>query len=72
MIKKWKEFNESSTSGKINISDFEIDIFQNEPALKKLISDEKASLIGNEVSFDINDKETLDILNIYFDVNLLQ
>lgn len=69
MIKNWKQFNESSTKEKHIISDIEVDLFQSEPALKKLISDEKVALIGNEISFDINDKETIEILNLYLDVN---
>ncbi len=67
MIKSWIQFNESSTKEKVNISDMEAEYFQREPALKGLISDNKVDLIGNELIFDLNDEETVDILNIYLD-----
>ena len=77
MIKKWNQFNESMAekpgpnvpgSVKITISDEEVNSFSDEPALSKLIYDDKASLLGNEVWYLENDDQTKAILDQYLEV----
>lgn len=77
MIKKWNQFNESksekpgknvSGSVKITISDEEVNSFSDEPALSKLIYDDKVSLLGNEVWYLENDEQTKAILDQYLEV----
>ena len=75
MIKKWNQFvNESVMPGpgehgsiKVNISDDEIEMFSNEPALQKLISDQKVALLGNEVWCFDHDENTIKVLKQYID-----
>lgn len=75
MIKKWKQFNENKSekpgsnikgSTKMNLSDEDFNEFNDNISLKKLVSDDKVALIGNEVWYWENDKDTKDILNQYF------
>ena len=77
MIKKWNQFNESKAekpgsnvpgSVKITISDEEVNSFSDEPALSKLIYDDKVSLLGNEVWYLENDQQTKAILDQYLEV----
>jgi len=77
MIKKWNQFNESKAekpgsnvpgSVKITISDEEVNSFSDEPALSKLIYDDKVSLLGNEVWYLENDEQTKAILDQYLEV----
>lgn len=77
MIKKWNQFNESMAekpganvpgSVKITISDEEVNSFSDEPALSKLIYDDKVSLLGNEVWYLENDDQTKAILDQYLEV----
>lgn len=77
MIKKWNQFNESKAekpgqnvpgSVKITISDEEVNSFSDEPALSKLIYDDKVSLLGNEVWYLENDDQTKAILDQYLEV----
>lgn len=72
-----KRFNESkaekpgpnvSGSVKITISDEEVNSFSDEPALSKLIYDDKVSLLGNEVWYLENDEQTKAILDQYLEV----
>ena len=77
MIKKWNQFNESKAekpgsnvpgSVKITISDEEVNSFSDEPALSKLIYDDKVSLLGNDVWYLENDDQTKAILDQYLEV----
>lgn len=71
-IYNWKKFNESNEStlkDMINIKDEEVDLFQKEPALSKLIADEKVSLLGNKLMYDKNDVETFEVLDLYLEIN---
>lgn len=52
------------SSKKITISKEDVNLFNDEPVLQKLISDDKVSLMGTEVYY--KDKETKEILDEYF------
>lgn len=74
MIKKYNEFiNESSVPGpeepsasKIHLTDEEVDWFSSEPALQKLISDNKVSLLPPELWYTIDDRNTINTLEDFF------
>ncbi len=71
MIKKFNQFiNEnielSNSSAKINIDDYEAEMFTSDPVLQKLISDKKVSLLTPELWFESEDTETINILKDYF------
>jgi hypothetical protein len=68
-----KEFNESfkPNEGKkgaasLTISNDDLSLFQTEGSLRNLITDEKISLIGNEVWYFEDDDKTLSVLINYF------
>ena len=75
MVKKWNQFiNESVMPGPgendsvvVNISDEDIEMFSSEPALQKLISDQKVALLGNEVWYFGHDENTIKVLKQYID-----
>lgn len=74
MIKKYLEFlNESSVPGpsetgsaKIDLSEEEIEWFSTEPALQKLIVDNKVSLLPPELWYTSNDRNTINSLENFF------
>lgn len=53
-------------SKKIKISEEDVNLFNDEPVLQKLISDDKVSLMGKEVYY--KDEETKKILDEYFEI----
>jgi hypothetical protein len=71
MIKKYKQFVKenielSNSSARIYIDSDEVEMFDTEPVLQKLISDKKVSLLPPELWFESEDKTTIDILKGYF------
>lgn len=64
-MKYLKKFNESTKSS-IKIDVDELDLFNTQGALRNLISNDKISLSDNTLSFDKNDKESVDVLSNYF------
>lgn len=54
------------SSKKITISKDDVNLFNDEPVLQKLIKDDKISLMGTEVHY--KDKETKEILDEYFEI----
>lgn len=70
-IYNWKKFNESKELLKdmIHIKDEEVNLFQSEPALSKLIADQKVSLVGNKLMFNKDDAESFEILDLYLEIN---
>ena len=56
----------SNSSARIYIDSDEAEMFTTEPALQKLISDRKVSLLPPELWFESEDKSTIDILKGYF------
>jgi hypothetical protein len=55
-----------NSSKKITISKEDVNLFNDEPVLQKLIADEKVSLIGNEVYY--NDEEVKNVLQQYLKI----
>ena len=71
MIKKFNQFVKenvelSNSSARIYIDSDEAEMFTTEPALQKLISDRKVSLLPPELYFEAEDKSTIEILKGYF------
>jgi hypothetical protein len=76
MIKKFNQFvNESRDvrpgpteegSAKVNISSSDSHMFSTEPALQKLITDNKISLLTPDLWYTIGDSNTIGILQEYF------
>ena len=73
-LKKIKKFNQflnenielSNSSTRIYIDSDEADMFKTEPALQKLVSDKKVSILLPELWFESEDKSTIDTLKRYF------
>ena len=73
-LKKIKKFNQflnenielSNSSARIYIDSDEADMFKTEPALQKLVSDKKVSILLPELWFESEDKSTIDTLKRYF------
>lgn len=70
-IYNWKKFNESKEFLKdmIRIKDEEVELFETEPALSKLIADEKVKLVGNKLMYNKDDVETFEVLDLYLEIN---
>ena len=71
MIKKFNQFVKenvslSNSAARIYIDSDEAEMFTTEPALQKLVSDRKVSLLPPELYFESEDKSTIDILKGYF------
>jgi hypothetical protein len=71
MLKKFAQFVKenielSNSSARIYIDSDEVEMFATEPALQKLVSDRKVSLLPPELWFESEDKSTIDILKGYF------
>jgi hypothetical protein len=56
----------SNSSARIYIDSDEAEMFTTEPALQKLVSDRKVSLLPPELYFEAEDKSTIEILKGYF------
>lgn len=79
MIKRYSQFileNQNKRPGsdiegsmKIDITGEEMDLFATEPQLQKLIADEKVSVLDCEVWYRESDKDTLEVLDQYFEIN---
>jgi len=64
--KNMKNIELSNSSARIYIDSDEVEMFDTEPALQKLVSDRKVSLLPPELWFEPDDKSTIDILKGYF------
>lgn len=77
MIKRYSQFiienqrpgSNIEGSMKIDITGEEMDLFATEPQLQKLIADEKVSVLDGEVWYRESDKDTLEVLDQYFEVD---
>jgi hypothetical protein len=76
MIKKFNEFLKESYrpnegqdgSVSLTLSDVDVELFQTEGSLRTLITDEKISLVGNDLWYHEDDKQTIDTLSNYFSI----
>ena len=69
MIKKWNNFiNESNHNKSISLSEDEMNLFSDEPALEELIASRKVTLKNGQVLYDENDSETRDLLDQYLEI----
>lgn len=66
-MKYLKRFNESAKST-ISLKPDELELFKTQGALRNLITDEKITLIGDEIHYDKSDENTKDVLRNYFDI----
>ena len=67
-VKKYQEFIKESHSKSVHISEDEMTLFSQEPALQELISNNKITLKNGEVLFDENDEETRNLLDQYLEI----
>jgi hypothetical protein len=68
-VKKYIEFiKESSHNKSVKVSDSEMNLFSDEPALQELITKNKITLKNGEVLFDENDEETRGLLDQYLEI----
>jgi hypothetical protein len=67
-VKKYQEFIKESHSKSVHISEDEMTLFSQEPALQELISNNKITLKNGEVLFDENDEETRNLLDQYLEM----
>ena len=68
MIKKYADFIKESHSKTIKLSEEEVGLFNQEPLLQQLVSDNKVSLFDDEVKYDENDTKTKEVLDQYLEV----
>ena len=76
MIKRFNEFLKESYrpnegqdgSTSVHLKDEELDLFQTEGSLRTLITDEKISLVGKELWYHEDDKQTIAVLSKYFSI----
>jgi hypothetical protein len=74
MIKRFNEFLKESYrpnegqdgSVSLTLNDEDLELFQTEGSLRTLITDEKISLVGKELWYHEDDKQTIDTLSNYF------
>lgn len=67
-LKKYSEFIKESHSKSVHISEDEMTLFSQEPALQELISNNKITLKNGEVLYDENDMETRNLLDQYLEI----
>jgi hypothetical protein len=67
-VERFSKFVKESHSKIIRISDEEMSLFSDEPALQELISNNKITLKNGEVVFDENDEETKQLLDQYLEM----
>lgn len=68
MIKKYADFIKESHNKTIKLSEEEVGLFNQEPLLQKLISDNKVSLYDDRVEFDEKDAQTKEVLDQYLEL----
>lgn len=52
----------------IEVTDDELAYFEDEAPLLDLVRDEKVTLYDNQIWYNKNDKETIDVLDVYFEL----
>ena len=67
-LEKFSNFLKESHTKSVHISDDEMNLFSQEPALQELITNQKITLKNREVLFDENDEETRDLLDQYLEM----
>ena len=67
-LKKFEQFIKESHSKSVHISEDEMNLFSQEPALQELITKNKITLKNGEVLFDENDEETKQLLDQYLEI----
>ncbi len=74
MIKKYIDFINESVPGpntqgkKISLSEDDVNLFNDEPVLQKLVADQKVGLFNDEVWYNESDEKTKEILDQYLEV----
>jgi hypothetical protein len=77
MIKRYSQFIKESNEApgpnthgkKIPIQPDEMELFNSEPLLQKLVSDKKVSLFNGEVWYAESDKKTKEVLDQYLEIS---
>jgi hypothetical protein len=67
-VESFSNFTNESHTKSVHITDDEMNLFSDEPALQELITNKKITLKNGEVLFDENDEETRDLLDQYLEM----
>jgi hypothetical protein len=67
-VERFLNFDKESHSKSVNVSEDEMNLFSQEPALQELITKNKITLKNGEVLFDENDEETKQLLDQYLEM----
>ncbi len=68
MIKKFADFINESSSKTIKLSQEEVNLFNQEALLQKIISDKKVRLFDDKIEFDESDVQTKEVLDQYLEL----
>lgn len=67
-LESFSEFVKESHTKSVHVSDDEMNLFSDEPALQELITKNKITLKNGEVLFDEGDEETIELLDQYLEI----
>jgi hypothetical protein len=67
-VERFLNFVKESHSKSVHVSEDEMNLFSQEPALQELITKNKITLKNGEVLFDENDEETKQLLDQYLEI----
>jgi alpha-L-arabinofuranosidase len=67
-MESFSNFTNESHTKSVHITDDEMNLFSDEPALQELITNKKITLKDGEVLFDENDEETKQLLDQYLEM----
>jgi hypothetical protein len=67
-VERFSNFVKESHSKSVHVSEDEMNLFSQEPALQELITKNKITLKNGEVLFDENDEETKQLLDQYLEI----
>jgi hypothetical protein len=67
-VERFSNFVKESHSKSVHVSEDEMNLFSQEPALQELITKNKITLKNGEVLFDENDEETKQLLDQYLEM----
>ncbi len=67
-VERFSNFVKESHSKSVHVSEDEMSLFSQEPALQELITKNKITLKNGEVLFDENDEETKQLLDQYLEI----
>jgi len=67
-VESFLNFTTESHNKKVTLSEDEMSLFSDQPALQELITQNKITLKNGEVFYDESDEETRDLLDVYLEM----